>query len=76
MNRTLPSDPEERKRYAEELFEFYDKDKSGFLEINEMLIVLNDIMESIGSNHKVNKRDVVKVMELMDDNKDYRISKT
>ncbi len=57
------------------MFAFYDKDKSGYLELNEMLIVLNDIMESIGSNHKVTKRDVVKVMELMDTNKDYRISK-
>ena len=56
------------------MFAFYDKDKSGYLEMSEMLIVLNDIMESIGSNHKVNKRDVVKVMELMDCNKDYRIS--
>jgi Ca2+-binding EF-hand superfamily protein len=56
----------ERRRFAEQLFLYYDKDRSGFLEVGEMINLINDILENMKVSYKATREEVVAIVKMID----------
>lgn len=63
------------RKAVEEIYKQYDTDKSGFLEGNEIVSVVNDVFFSLGQKKQVTNDDVKRIMQVIDTNNDGKISK-
>lgn len=63
------------RKAVEEIYKQYDTDKSGFLEGNEIVSVVNDVFGCLGQKKAVNNEDVKRIMQAIDTNNDGKISK-
>jgi Ca2+-binding EF-hand superfamily protein len=63
------------RKAVEEIYKQYDTDKSGFLEGNEIVSVVNDVFFSLGNKKQVTNEDVKRIMQVIDTNNDGKISK-
>ena len=70
----MSSDDHVRKA-VEEIYKQYDTDKSGFLEGEEVVKVINDVFFCLGQKKQVNHEDIKRVMQAIDTNQDGKISK-
>lgn len=73
--RDVLSDPEKLKKFVRAAFETMDKDKSGYLERNELEAVMANVASDINQSPPT-KADVDEVLRELDENKDGRISLT
>ena len=70
-----PTD-EQLRQSIEGIFIKYDTDKSGTLEGNEIVTLINDLFKNLGRNRSVRPEEVDKFIKVIDKNNDSRISKT
>ncbi|MCQ2816078.1 MAG: EF-hand domain-containing protein [archaeon] len=61
--------------YMDNAFDKFDKDKSGFIEKAELKDLVNDIVQKFKKDTDLSEDQLKKVFELMDDDKDGKISK-
>jgi Ca2+-binding EF-hand superfamily protein len=61
---------------VDNIFEQYDTDKSGTLELSELVQVVRDIFISAGEKKHITEKDALKVMQVMDSNQDNKVSKS
>lgn len=59
---------------AEACFKQYDTNHSGFLEVNEVIKLLNDIFKKLGYEGTVTKAETLAIMKTLDLNHDIRLS--
>ena len=57
------------------VFDAYDKDKSGTLEVNEVRNLINDALKHMGQNREVTKAEVEQFVAAVDKNSDGKIAK-
>ena len=57
------------------VFDHYDKDKSGTLEIDEVRCLINDALKHMGQNRDVSKAEVDQFVQAVDKNSDGKIAK-
>ena len=57
------------------VFDAYDTDKNGTLEINEVTHLINDALKHMGQNRQVTKAEVEKFVAAVDKNGDQKIAK-
>ncbi len=57
------------------VFDAYDKDKSGTLEVNEVRSLINDALKHMGQNREVTKAEVEQFVAAVDKNSDGKIAK-
>jgi Ca2+-binding EF-hand superfamily protein len=57
------------------VFDAYDKDKSGTLEVNEVRLLINDALKHMGQNREVTKAEVEQFVAAVDKNSDGKIAK-
>lgn len=57
------------------VFDAYDKDKSGTLEIDEVKSLINDALKHMGQNREVTKAEVDQFVAAVDKNSDGKIAK-
>lgn len=64
----------EKMQLARNLFRQHDKDKSGYLDIEEMWQAINELMIIINYNYKCTKEEITALVKIVDKNGDYRLS--
>ena len=57
------------------VFDAYDKDKSGTLEVDEVRSLINDALKHMGQNREVTKAEVDQFVSAVDKNSDGKIDK-
>ena len=57
------------------VFDAYDKDKSGTLEVDEVRSLINDALKHMGQNREVTKAEVDQFVSAVDKNSDGKIAK-
>lgn len=57
------------------VFDYYDKDKSGTLESNEVTSLINDALKHMGQNRSVSQQEVDQFIKAVDKNSDGKIAK-
>ena len=57
------------------VFDAYDKDKSGTLEVDEVRLLINDALKHMGQNREVTKAEVDQFDAAVDKNSDGKIAK-
>lgn len=57
------------------VFQSYDKDRSGTLEINEVKILINDALKHMGQKKQVTESEVEQFVKCVDKNSDGKVSK-
>ena len=57
------------------VFDAYDKDKSGTLEVDEVRLLINDALKHMGQNREVTKAEVDQFVAAVDKNSDGKIAK-
>lgn len=55
---------------ANEQFKKYDKNHSGYLELDEVMVVMNEIFEKLGYKQKLTRGEVLAIMKDTDVNSD------
>lgn len=71
--RDILADDAKLKKITKAAFDAVDSDKSGYLEPNELEIVMNNVAKDIGADPPT-KEEVADVLKELDTNKDGKIS--
>jgi Ca2+-binding EF-hand superfamily protein len=58
------------------IFVKYDKDKSGYLDIDEVLGLMNDVLKQINSNRQLTKNEVYQFVKAVDKSGDNKVQKS
>lgn len=61
--------------YIDQVFQKYDRDYSGTLDVNELYLFFNDIFAMTGSSYRLQPQQAVGAMQAIDKNGDGRASK-
>lgn len=59
---------------AKQIFEVYDHDKSGYIEIQELSVMLADTYKKMGIERSIPKEEVTATLNFIDLNSDGKIS--
>lgn len=62
-------------KYVDEIFAYYDKDRSGDLDLFELTQFFNEVFRQLGDNNVVNEHDVQCTMKKIDQNFNGRADK-
>ena len=63
------------RRAVDQVFELYDKDKSGTLEAPEVLKLINDALKKMGANREASEKEVNDLITAVDKNSDGKVAK-
>lgn len=63
------------KNYIESVFNKYDTDRNGSLDVNEMTLFFNDLFRSLGINSVVTREQSLQAIKSIDDNSDGMIDR-
>ena len=61
--------------FTSSVFDKYDKNKSGYIEKDELRELINDMAEQLNLGHDISQDDVKKILETIDTQESGKISK-
>ena len=71
----LLDDEEKYLNLSGDIFDKYDKDKSGYIEENELKEVINELASKLNKETNISEEHIKKALDQMDTDEDGKISK-
>jgi Ca2+-binding EF-hand superfamily protein len=71
----MPRTEEEMKQAVDALFDKFDKDNSGFLDPNELMVFVNTALQQMSANRQASQKEIDDLIAAADKSGDGRIAK-
>lgn len=63
------------RQAVDQVFNNYDKDNSGFLDVSEVTALINDALKHMNAGRQATQDEVKKLLDTIDESKDQKVSK-
>lgn len=73
-NQTKSQMSPDKMQLARNLFKQYDKDYSGHLDVNELLLAVNEMLKLTNYKYECTRNEIVALMSIVDSNHDNRLT--